>query len=177
MTRETRELVAYPLIPSRDGSFLEARIPSRSLPLEIAAKIQFEKDGPFERFDFMFASFSTGTAPPTTATELVLPEKPEAVAAAIVERERRVKDLLAKGAFNEVYVPALEAKDLAVALEAHLSNAPDSASLAWALKELVLAAWLLDEYGDLGNKEKVLSAYDRFEEAAAQIASAYGVTQ
>ena len=177
VTRETRELVAYPLIPSRDGSFLEARIPSRSLPLEIAAKIQFEKDGPFERFDFMFASFSTGTAPPTTATELVLPEKPEAVAAAIVERERRVKDLLAKGAFNEVYVPALEAKDLAVALEAHLSNAPDSASLAWALKELVLAAWLLDEYGDLGNKEKVLSAYDRFEEAAAQIASAYGVTQ
>lgn len=177
VTRETRELVAYPLTPSGDGSYLEARIPTSALPLEIAAKIQFEKDGPFERFDFVFASFSTRTVLPTTATELVLPTEPEAVAAAIVERDRRVKDLLAKGAFNEVYVPALEAKDLALALEAHLSNAPGSTSLAWALKELVLTAWLLDGYGDLGNKGKVLSAYDRFEEAAAQIASAYGVTR
>lgn len=181
VSRETRELLAYPLLPSRDGSYLEARVPSASFPigpLEIAAKIQFEKDGPFERFDFVFRnqSASSETAP-QTAGELVVPEEPKAVAAAIVEREGRVKSLLARGAFNEIYIPALEAKDLALSLEAHVSSAPDPASLAWALKELVRAAWLLDDYGDLGNKEKLLLAYDRFEEASERIASTYGLTR
>jgi len=177
-TRETKELVAYPLLPSRDGSYLEARVPTGSLPREVAAKIQFEKDGPFERFDFVFASLSSSTAvaAPTTG-ELVVPEDPVAIAAAIVERDRRVQDLLARGGFTEIYVPALEAKDLALALERHVSSSKDPASLAWALKELVRAAWLLDDYGDLGNKEKLLLAYDRFQEAAAQIASSYGVAR
>ena len=178
VSRETRELLSYPLLPSRDGSFLEARLPSGTLPLEIAARIQFEKDGPFERFDFVFQSLSTGSATVAPAGgDLVVPESPAAIAAAIVERDRRVKELLASGAFNEIYVPALEAKDLCLALEPHVSSAPDPASLAWALKELVRAAWLLDDYGDLGNKEKVLLAYDLFEEAAEKIASSYGVTR
>jgi len=178
VTRETRELLAYPLLPSRDGSYLEARVPNGSLPLEIAAKIQFEKDGPFERFDFVFAHLSTSSETvPQTVGDLVVPEEPEAVAAAIIERGGRVKSLLARGAFNEIYVPALEAKDLALALEAHVSSAPNPASLAWALKELVRAAWLLDDYGDLGNKEQLLLAYDRFEEASERIASTYGLTR
>jgi hypothetical protein len=178
VSRETRELLAYPLLPSRDGSYLEARVPSGSLPLEIAAKIQFEKDGPFERFDFVFRNQSAPSETALqTAGELVVPGEPKAVAAAIMEREGRVKALLARGAFNEIYIPALEAKDLALALEAHVSSAPDPASLAWALKELVRAAWLLDDYGDLGNKEKLLLAYDRFEEASERIASTYGLTR
>jgi hypothetical protein len=177
-TRETKELVAYPLLPSRDGRYLEARVPSGTLPLELAAKIQFEKDGPFERFDFVFASLSSSAAAvaPTTA-DLVVPEDPAAIAAAIVERDRRVQDLLARGAFAEIYVPALEAKDLALALERHVPSSPDPASLAWALKELVRAAWLLDDYGDLGNKEKLVVAYDRFDEAAGEIASSFGVAR
>jgi predicted RNA-binding Zn-ribbon protein involved in translation (DUF1610 family) len=184
VSRATRELLAYPLLPSRDGSYLEARLPSGSFPigpigpLEIAAKVQLEKDGPFERFDFVFATLSAASATaPQAAAELVVPEEPKAVAAAIVERARRVNELLARGAFNELYVPALEAKDLALALEAHVSSAPDPASLAWALKELVRAAFLLDDYGDLGNKEKLLLAHDRFEEASERIASSYGVTR
>ncbi len=177
-TRETKELVAYPLLPSRDGSYLEARIPQGPLPLEVAAKIQFERDGPFERFDFVFASLSTDSATVAAATsDLVVPEAPVAIAAAIVERDRRVQDLLARGAYNEIYLPALEAKDLALALEPHVSSAPNPAWLAWALKELVRAAWLLDDYGDLGNKEKLLLAYGRFEEATGQIASSYGVAR
>jgi hypothetical protein len=177
-TRETKELVAYPLLPSRDGSYLEARVPTGPLPREVAAKIQFEKDGPFERFDFVFASLSSSSAAvvPTIA-ELVVPEDPVAIAAAIVERDRRVQDLLARGGFTEIYVPALEAKDLALALERHVSSSKDPASLAWALKELVRAAWLLDDYGDLGNKEKLLVAYDRFDEAAGEIASSFGVAR
>jgi hypothetical protein len=144
----------------------------------LAAKIQFERDGPFERFDFVFANLSTGSATIVpAAAELVVPQAPEAIAAAIVERDRRVQDLLAGGAFSEIYLPALEAKDLALALEPHISTAADPASLAWALKELVRAAWLLDDYAESGNKEKLLFVYDRFEEATGQIASLCGVTR
>jgi hypothetical protein len=178
VTGETRELVAVPLVPSADGRCLEARIPARGVPLEIAAKIQFEEDGPFERFDFVFAGPEAPSSAVSRTTEaLVVPSEPKTVAAAIVERERRIQELLARGAFNEIYLPALEAKDLALALEPHLSSAPDPASLAWALKELVLSAWLLDDYGDLGNKEKVLLAHARFEKASERIASSYGVAR
>ncbi len=176
VSRETKELLAYPLLPARDGSFLEARVPSGTLPLEIAAKIQFSKDGPFERFDFAFAGLSdAGSAVAAPSADFIVPEEPKAVAAAIVERERRLKELLARGAFQEIYVPALEAKDLALALEAHVSSSEDPAGLAWALKELVRSAWLLDDYGDLGNRDLVLAAHEHFEEAAARIASCYGV--
>jgi Heavy metal binding domain len=175
-TGETPELVAYPLLPSRDGSYFEARVPSADLPFELTAKIQFEKDGPFERFDFVFSSLSSTTAEaPTAAAALVVPEEPAAVAEAISERARRVEDLVERGALNEIYIPALEAKDLALALEAHVSTAADPAKLAWALKELVRSAWLLDDYGDLGNREKVVIAHEHFEEAAETIASSLGV--
>jgi hypothetical protein len=175
-TRETRELSAYPLLAARDGSYLEARIPKGSLPLELTAKIQFEREGPFERFDFVFASASAVATPaPEGGGVLVVPEEPAAIAEAIVERSRRVSEILTRGAFGELYVPALEAKDLALALEPHLSSASDPATLAWALRELVRSAWLLDDYGDLGNREKILLAHERFEEAAERIASCLGV--
>jgi hypothetical protein len=174
---ETRELRVTPLIPSPDESHLEAKIPMGSLPLEIAAKIQFGKEGPFERFDFVFESPATPSPTfPREVSELVVPEDPVAVAAAITEREERVRDLLARGSFNEIYVPALEAKDLALALESRVPDASHPPSLAWALKELVRAAWLLDDYGDLGNKEQIRLAFERFEEASRQIASSFGVS-
>jgi hypothetical protein len=177
-SRETRELVSFPLLPSRDGSYLEAKVPSADFPIEVAAKIQFEEEGPFERFDFVFQRLSTASATATGApSELEVPGEPEAIAAAILEREKRVEDLLAKGAFGEIYVPALEAKDLALALEGRIPTAADSASLRWALKELVRAAWLLDDYGDLGNKQKVGHAFERFQEASRLIASACGVAR
>ncbi|MGH9320842.1 MAG: heavy metal-binding domain-containing protein [Vicinamibacteria bacterium] len=177
VTREVRELVTYPLLSSRDGGHLEARVGSGSLPREITAKVQLEKEGPFERFDFVFAALSTDSdiAPDRVAATLVVPDAPDAIATAILERRDLVRALLERGGLNEIYIPALEAKDLAIALEAHLAEAPDRASLTWALKELVRAAWLLDEYGDRGNREKVESAYRPFDEAANEIASLFGV--
>jgi hypothetical protein len=175
---ETKEVLAYPLIPSPDGEYLEARIPRGSFPLDLAAKIQLEEDGPFERFDFVFASFSgQEVSPAPQPGGLVVPEEPRAVAAAIVGRAKRIEDLIARGAFGEIYVPALEAKDLALALEVHAPGARDPAFLAWALKELVRAAWLLDDYGDLGNREKILLARDRFEEASEAIAACFEVAR
>jgi hypothetical protein len=120
-------------------------------------------------------SLSTGSA--TAPLKRQPSSCPRAQIAAAIVSAKDALSLLARGAFNEIYVPALEAKDLALALEAHVSSSPDPASLAWALKELVRAAWLLDDYGDLGNKEQLLLAYDRFEEASERIASTYGLTR
>jgi hypothetical protein len=172
-TRTTKEQLAYPLLSSAGGEYLEARVGSGSLPREITAKLQFEREGAFERFDFLFADLSRAEDAAATATaagELVVPETPQGIASAIRDRHEIVRDLIARGAYNQIYVSALEAKDLALALE----SGAESAELQWALRELVRAAWLLDDYGDLGNREKVLSAYERFEEAVKTIEAAVG---
>jgi Heavy metal binding domain len=180
-TRKTQEVTVFPLTASPDGTYLEARVGTGPSPREITAKIQFEPDGPFERFDFTFASAGAAdsASPAPSADASPEGESSDALAAQIVARDERVRDLLERGALKEIYVPALEAKDLALALEGRLAEAPESArpSLRWAVKELVSAAWLLDDFGDLGNREKVRAAYARFQDAANAIASAYGVTR
>ena len=73
------------------------------------------------------------------------------------------------------YLEGVLPPEVNAALEAHVAKAPSPPTLAWALKELVRSAWLLDDYGDLGNREKLLVAHERFEEATAAIASSLGV--
>jgi len=185
-TKQTRELLAYPLLASPDGAYLEAHVGSAAFPRELTAKVQFERGSAFERFDFIFVEISEDveTAPGNIETtglggdELVIPDGPDApsvIAMAIAERNLRVRALVASGAINEIYLPALQAKDLAVALESHMDALPadQRPKLQWALKQLVRSAWLLDDYGDLGNREKVHAAYDWFDEAVEQIQSVY----
>jgi len=119
-----------------------------------------------------------GPLGPLGNDELVIPDGPDAasvIAIAIAERNVRVRELVTSGAINEIYLPALQAKDLAVALESHMDALPldKRRELQWALKRLVRAAWLLDDYGDLGNREKVQAAYDWFDEAVERIQSVY----
>jgi len=179
-TKTTRELIAYPLLPSPDGAYLEAHVGSSDLPREVTAKVRFERDGEFERFDFIFADLSLDVATPATATEaatgeLVVPGTATGIVAAIVERSVSVRELVTGGALGEIYLPALEAKDLAVALERHIGtrSVADQKTLTWALKQLVRSAWLLDDYGDLGNREKVYEAHDMFTEAVEQLQGLY----
>ncbi len=179
-TKQTRELVAYPLLASADGAYLEAYVGSDTLPREITAKVQFERNGKFERFDFIFAELSEDLEVVTDATavssgELTVPENPNGIARAIADRNVLVRELVTSGAMTEIYLPALEAKDLAVALESHIEASPleTRQELQWAVKQLVRAAWLLDDYGDLGNREKVYAAYDMFDEAVETIQSVF----
>lgn len=183
-TRKTTELVAFPLVPASDGAYLEASVGGGDLPREITAKVQFEKGGKFDRFDFIFADLSgqgaTASAPSTSDVApgggVVAPDTAEGIVAAIAERDEKVRELVRTGAFGEVYLPALEAKDLALALEARVgaeTDAPLEGNLLWALKQLVRAAWLLDDYGDLGDREKVTAAYDLFEEASKELQGIY----
>ena len=183
-TKHTRELLAYPLLASSDGAYLEAHVGTAAFPREMTAKVQFARGGEFERFDFIFVDLSedvetTALGPlGSSGLAVIIPDGPDAphvIAIAIAERNIRVRELVASGAINEIYLPALQAKDLAVALESHIDALPldRRRELQWALKQLVRSAWLLDDYGDLGNREKVHVAYDWFDEAVEQIQSVF----
>lgn len=185
-TRQTREMVAFPLVSSTEGPYLEAEVGKGELPREITAKIRFEPEGKFERFDFVFGALtregtgSTSASPADVAVTpgraLVIPGPPEAIVAAIVERNEEVRELVRAGTLGEIYLPALEAKDLALALESRANEsaeAPSRGALHWALRQLVRAAWLLDDYGDIGDREKVNATYELFDEASKMLRELY----
>ena len=197
-TDQMLELVAYPLLASSDGAYLEAYIGTQELPTEVSAKIRFDPGGSEERFDFLFGALTNDAAlvppptadlgrrtapvsapgPATTGTLSVdIPDLPGEIAAEIAARDTHVAGLIRDGAFTEVWIPALEAKDLGLALTPHLSELAADRQLAvrLAVKELVRSAWLLDWYGDLGNRQRVESAYAIFGRAANAIVEAYEV--
>jgi hypothetical protein len=82
---------------------------------------------------------------------------------------------IAIGAFGQVWVPAMATKTVALVLESHVSQLAErerSAAKA-AIKQIVVAAWDLDTYGDLGNKEQLDGAYNRLASGVAELKMAY----
>jgi Heavy metal binding domain len=90
-------------------------------------------------------------------------------------RTDQIKQFIDRGSFASIYVPAFQAKDLALALEAHKNDMPpERRKLAEpAFSKLVRSAWLLDAFGDIGNKQQISEAYSKFVEAAKDIQSAF----
>ena len=193
-TDEFIEIAAYDLIASPDGAFLEALIPNFDVPAEVAAKVIFQEDFPFERFDFIFGRLtaetpndaapfpSFGDAPlavPLSARILPdIPEEPQDIAAEIAARDLQIQELIGRGAFTEIFIPALQAKELALALQqgsGELSLAARN-QVRIAVRHLVRAAYLLDWYGDLGNKNDVDSAYGVFGSAVGEISTVYNIS-
>ena len=84
-----------------------------------------------------------------------------------------------RGLFAAIYVPAFQAKDLALALDEHKNElAADRRKIAEpAIAKLVRAAYLLDAFGDIGNKQQIAEAYARFVEAATEIHAAFPAPQ
>jgi hypothetical protein len=87
-----------------------------------------------------------------------------------------VDSLIKEGRFGFVYQPSILSKDIAIALEATLSEPPSRqrAPVSKAIRRVVLAAWTLDLYGDQGNREKLAESYTTFAAAVSDITSAYG---
>ncbi|MCY4075859.1 MAG: hypothetical protein OXH04_10575 [Acidobacteria bacterium] len=190
-TDEFREVTAFAMLPAPGGAYLEAEVGDVGVPAEIIARLQFEEDFPEERFDFIFAGFS-GDAPRETLTldrpnvppalplaERIRPRIPERtsdIVGGIEARDREIVDLVTRGAFTEIFIPALQAKELALALHDRAEALPTRArdDVRIAVRSLVRAAWLLDWYGDLGNKQQVDDAYGVFGSAVSQISRVYG---
>ncbi len=111
---------------------------------------------------------------PLTLTQTVPGTVPE-ILTVLRTRTDQIRSLIDKGLFGEVYVPAFQAKDLAVALESHQSELPTPRRQAAeaALSTLVRDAYLLDAFGDLGNKQQITDAFIEFSTAATDLAAAF----
>jgi hypothetical protein len=192
--------VAIPLAQSRDGEYLEARVDSRTLPLTVVAKIKLKAAGPEHHFDFSFTEFSrepppapasavvtktseTAAAPPADTSpmpaaaapliQVAIPDTAGGIVAEIGTRNRRIGELIELGRFPEVWFPAFEAKDLALALSGHAARMPADRRplLEPAIRRLLHSAWLLDAFGDVGNREQITAAYADFKTAVTGIES------
>ncbi len=192
---------SIPLTASVAGSHLDARLDAVALPARMTAKLQIKSDAPEYRFDFAFPAVTKeprttalssarattvdgrtqSAAPPTpTATEpapdpaLILVPIPATVPEILLQlrtRDRQVRDLIDRGNLAAVFVPAFQARDLALALEPAMKALPPAArdTATGAVVQLVRAAWLLDGSGDIGNREQALAAYNLLHQAAVVI--------
>jgi len=86
-----------------------------------------------------------------------------------------IKALIERGSFASVYVPAFQAKDVALGLDAKKSELPIERQkiVGSAVSQLVRTAYLLDAFGDLGNKQQITEAYERFDAAVREIEAAF----
>jgi len=171
-TRTTKEITTFPLKASADGEYLEARVGRMRLPAEMTAKVRFTRGGDEYRFDFAFAEPSVDKdATPAAASLFEVPDDLGEVRRLLAERVTTIGALVRKGAFNEVWVPAFQAKDLALALDVRTASLPSAQRpvAGGAIERLVRAAWAIDAAGDTGNRGDVEHAYNALADAARDV--------
>ena len=106
---------------------------------------------------------------------LPIPDTVPEMLAQLRTRTDQIRAFIDKGSFASIYVPAFQAKDLALALDEHTRALPAERRriAAPAITKLVRSAWLLDAFGDIGNKQQISEAYVKFVEAANDIHSSF----
>jgi hypothetical protein len=175
--KATRELAAVPLVLGRNGAFFEARISQPTLPAQMTAKISFVPGDKESRFDFTFPSVSKDQ--PSQAAPMVVRSAERSKAGAsndsvltllteLKSREAEVSSLVKSGGFGGIYLPALQAKDLALEIQ---SKAASQHAVEGPVRQLVVSAYQLDNYGDLGDREKINEAYLSFSAAVSALES------
>lgn len=116
--------------------------------------------------------------PPALAAvlnEAVLPKDITALVAELMNRAGQIDKLMKEGNLAEVWLPAMGTKTVALVLEQHSSTLPAArrAQAISAVRRVVTSAWEIDGYGDLGNRTKIVEAYNRMATAVADLKAAY----
>jgi hypothetical protein len=95
--------------------------------------------------------------------------------AELTNRAGQIDSLVRDGSLSEVWLPAMGTKTVALVLESHAGSLPAAkqAVVHEAVKRVVSAAWEIDGYGDLGNKTKIVEAYDGLKNAVSDLKGAY----
>ena len=157
-----------------DTNYFEAASPAFRLPLDLTLFLDLAAgNGKTDRFDFTFESFSVvspdsqTTSPGDSAAaerRLEIPAIKGEILGAIEERRDAVRRLVEKRTLALLYRPALEAKELALALTRYAEDVPSAERGAFdrALYQAVRGAWLLDFHGDRGESAKVREAHEVF---------------
>jgi hypothetical protein len=112
-------------------------------------------------------------------TPIVIPDTMAGIIEELKGRDAEIREFIRQGNFAAVWVPAFQAKDLAVALEPHLGHlAPPARELGEpAIHQVVRFAWLLDAFGDVGNRQQLEGAYSAFAAAVGDVAKAFSEAQ
>ena len=137
------------------------------------------------------APMPPSTPPPSTAVEggtieiapamenalipVPIPETVPEIMAQLRTRTDQIRTFIDRGSFASIYVPAFQAKDLALALDARKDTIPvDKRKIAQpAIAQLVRSAYLLDAFGDLGNKQQIVDAFSVFAAAVKDIQASF----
>jgi hypothetical protein len=114
-------------------------------------------------------------APPFQAEPI--PATAREILAELNARSQELAEKIEQGApMGEYWFPALRTKDLAVALvNNHLSEIPSRRRTIAesAVSRLLRAAYAIDNFGDLGDRERLVAAYNTFAVAVNDLKSAY----
>ena len=119
------------------------------------------------------AAASAGIDP--ALVPLPIPDTVPEILAQLTTRTDQIRAFIDKGTFAAIYVPAFQAKDLALALDEHKGElTPERRKTAEpAIAKLVRSAYLLDAFGDIGNKQQISEAYAVFVGAQKVIQSTF----
>ena len=107
--------------------------------------------------------------------ETKLPSDTAGLLKELETRAREVEKLVNEGALAQVWLPAMGTKTVALVLDQRAGSLPERqrATVAEAVKQIVVASWEIDSYGDLGNRQKITEAYRRLADAVANLRSLY----
>jgi hypothetical protein len=121
------------------------------------------------------AEATPGNQADAALAPLQIPETIPAIVEQLQQRERYIREFIQQGNFGAVWVPAFHAKDLAVALEPHLAHLspPARGRAEPALQRVVRVAWLLDAFGDVGNRQQLESGHAEFAAAVDDVVKAF----
>jgi hypothetical protein len=119
------------------------------------------------------AAASSGVDP--ALVPLPIPDTVPEMLSQLRTRTEQIRAIIDRGSFASIYVPAFQAKDLALALDEHKQELPaDRRKIVEpAITRLVRCAWMLDAFGDIGNKQQITEAYDMFVAASRDIQAAF----
>jgi len=172
-TGTTRELASAPLVLARNGAFFEARLERRALPATLTAKFSFRPGDKESRFDFTFPAFTKDLPAPV---EVRLKPDPtpvnqDSLIDDLKARQAEVAALVKSGVLGGIYVPALQAKDAALEVQTRYRTTAgiDQDALEGAVRQIVLAAYQLDSYGDIGDGQRVQDAFTAFSTAISAL--------
>jgi hypothetical protein len=107
--------------------------------------------------------------------ESSLPRSVQGLLEELTKRAGELEQIVRQGSLADAWLPAMGTKTVALALEPQTAALPTTkrTAAAMAIRRIVMSAWDLDAFGDLGNKAKMDQAYQRLASAVSDLRGLY----